>query len=158
MVFNTRIILPSIQKDCVPIHQKSLVVYEFSCRCEARYVGCATQRLEDRIKHVPTSIRKKTHSEREQPPRSCKTPNAQNKYDSAIGQHLLENPECAKMYNDDKFRIIGQARSSFHLGVLESVYIKTQNPVLCRQKEFVFSLGLFHQEKDDSALIGHKSN
>ena len=36
-----------------------------------------------------------------------------------------------------------QARSSFHLGVLESVYIKTQNPVLCKQKEFVFSLGLF---------------
>ena len=51
-----------------------------------------------------------------------------NKCDSAIGQHLLENPECAKIYNDDKFRIIGQARSSFHLGVLESVYIKTQNP------------------------------
>ena len=76
----------------------------------------------------------------------------------AIGQHLLENPECAKMYNDDKFRIIGQARSSFHLGVLESVYIKTQNPVLCRQKEFVFPLGLFNQEKGDSALIGHKSN
>ena len=43
-------------------------------------------------------------------------------------------------YTDDNFRIIGQARSSFHLGVLESVYIKTQNPVLCKQKEFVFHL------------------
>ena len=32
----------------------------------------------------------------------------------------------------------------FHLGVLESVYIKTQNPILCRQKEFVFSLKLFN--------------
>ena len=30
----------------------------------------------------------------------------------------------------------------FHLSVLESVYIKTQNPVFCRQKEFTFSLGL----------------
>ena len=29
------------------------------------------------------------------------------------------------------------------VGVLESVFIKTQNPVLCRQKEFVFSLKLF---------------
>ena len=71
---------------------------------------------------------------------------------------VLEYPECTKMYNDDKFRIIGQARSSFHLGVLESVYIKTQNPVLCRQKEFVFSLGLFKQEKRDSALIAYKSH
>ena len=110
-------------------------------------------RLEDRIEqYVPMSIRKK------QPPRGCKTRNAQNKCDLAIGQHLLENPECAKMYNDDKVRIIGQARSSFHIGVLESVYIQTQNPLLCRQKEFVFSLGLFHQEKGDSALMDHKSN
>ena len=63
--------------------------------------------------------------------------------ESAIGQHLIANAECAKTYTDDNFGIIGQARSSFHLSVLESVYIKTQNPVLCRQKEFAFSLGLF---------------
>ena len=75
-----------------------------------------------------------------------------------IGQHLLENPECAKMCTDEKFRIIGQAESSFHIGVLESVYIKTQNPVLCRQKEFVVSLGLFNKEKGDSTPIGRKSN
>ena len=43
----------------------------------------------------------------------------------------------------DAVNVSGQARSSFHLSVLESVYIKTQSPVLCRQKEFVFSLGLF---------------
>ena len=30
-----------------------------------------------------------------------------------------------------------KARSSFHLSALESVYIKTQNPVLRRQKEVV---------------------
>ena len=53
------------------------------------------------------------------------------------------NPECAKTYTDDNFRIIGQGRSSFHLSVLESVYIKTQNPVLCKQKDFIFSLGIF---------------
>ena len=58
------------------------------------------------------------------------------------------------MYIDDKFRIIEQARSPFHLGVLESVYIETQNQVLCRQKDFIFSLGLFNQEKSGNALIG----
>ena len=56
---------------------------------------------------------------------------------------LLTNPECAKTYTDVNFRIIGQGRSSFHLSVLESVYIKTQNPVLCKQKDFIFSLGIF---------------
>ena len=64
------------------------------------------QRLEDQIKqHVPTSVRKKTHIEREQPPRGCKTCNAQNKRDSAIRQHLLENPERTKMYTDIRFQI-----------------------------------------------------
>ena len=65
------------------------------------------------------------------------------KSDSAIGQYLITNPESAKTYTDDNFRIIRQARSSLHLGVLELVYIKTQNPVLCKQTEFVFLLGLF---------------
>ena len=63
--------------------------------------------------------------------------------ESSIGQHLIVNPECAKTYRNDNFWIVGQARSSFHLSVLESVYIKIQNPILCRQKEFVFSLVLF---------------
>ena len=136
--------LPSAKKDCDPTTQKSCVVYEFSCRCEARYVGRTTQRLADRIKqHVPTSIRNKSNTVREQTPRMCKKNNSNINCESAIGQHLIANPECAKTYTDENFRIIGQARPSFHLSVLESVYIKTQNPVLCRQKEFVFSLGLF---------------
>ena len=96
-----------------------------------------TQRLADRIKrHVPTSIMKKSSTVREQPPHMCKNISSKINCESAIGQHLITNPECAKTYTDDSFRIIGQARSSFHLDVLESVYIKTQNPVLCRQKEF----------------------
>ena len=145
VVYNTRVMLPSAKKDRVPTTQKSCVVYEFSCRYEARYVGRTTQRLADRIKqHVPTSIRKKSSTVREQPLRICKNISSKIYCESAIGQHLITNPECAKTYTDDNFQIIGQARSSFHLGVLESVYIKTQNPVLCRQKEFVSSLKLFN--------------
>ena len=89
------------------------------------------------------SIRKKSSTVREQPPRRCKNNNAKINCESAIGQHLITNPECAKTYTDDNFLIIGQARSSFHLTVLSSVYIKTQSPVLCRRKEFLFYLGLF---------------
>ena len=65
VVYNTRVMLPSAKKDCVPTTQKSCVVYEFSCRCEARYVGRTTQRLAERIKQqFPTSIRKKRYAER----------------------------------------------------------------------------------------------
>ena len=77
VVYSTRAMLPSAKKDSVPTTQKSCVVYEFSCRCEARYVGRTTQRLADRIKqHVPTSIRKKSNTVREQPPRLCKNNNS----------------------------------------------------------------------------------
>ena len=81
---------------------------------------------------------------REQPHRMCKNCDPEMKCDLAIRRHLIKNPECAKTFTDDNFRIIGQARSSFHLSVLESVYIKTQNPVLCKQKEFISFLGLFN--------------
>ena len=75
----------------------------------------------------------------------CKHISSKINCEPAIGQHLITNPECVETYTDDNFRIIGQARSLFHLGVLESGYIKTQNPVLCRQKEFVFSLKFFNE-------------
>ena len=50
MVYNTRAILPSAKKDCVPITQKSCVVYELSCLCEGRCVGHTSQRLAVTIK------------------------------------------------------------------------------------------------------------
>ena len=84
---------------------------------------------------------KKSNTVREQPPRLCKNNNAKINCESAIGQHLITNPECAKTYTDDNFRIIGQARSSFHLSVFKSVYIKSQNPVLYRQKISYFHWG-----------------
>ena len=120
LVYNIKVMLPSARKDSVSTTQKICVVYEISCQCEARYVGRTTQRLADRIKqHVPTSIRTKNTIIREQPPRMCKNSNSKLKSDSAIGQHLSKNPKCAKTYSDDNFRIIGQARSSFHLSVLK---------------------------------------
>ena len=112
----------------------------FSCCSVFHPVACGYMLFYSvmyRIKqHVPTSIRTKNTATGEQPPRMCKNSISKMKSDLAIGQHLITNPECAKTYTDDNFRIIGQARSSLHLGVLESVYIKTQNPVLCNKSSF----------------------
>ena len=63
--------------------------------------------------------------------------------DSAIGQHLLDNEQCAAKYNDKRFKILAVARNSFHLCLLEATFIKTKHPVLCKQKEFVYTLKLF---------------
>ena len=138
------IILTSCKLFSSDTHQS---IKAHQCRCEARYIGRTMQRLADRIQqHFHTSIRIKSSTLREQPPLlcvMCKNISSKSNCQSAIGQHLIAIPECAKTYTDDNFRIIGQARSSLYLGALESVYIRTQKPVLCRQKEFVFYLKLF---------------
>ena len=111
MWFTTLELCYHLLKDCVPTTQKCCV-HEFSCRCEARYVGRTTQRVADRIKQrIPASIRKKINTAREQPPRIYKKNNSKINCESAIRQHIT-NPECAKTYTDYNFRIIGQARSS----------------------------------------------
>ena len=124
VVYNTKVMLPSAKNDNVPTTQKSCVVYEFPCRCEAQYIGDTAQRLEGRTKqHVHMRIRTKSPIIREQPPHMCRNSNFKMTSDSSIGHLLIKNPECLKTYSDDNFQIIGQARSSFHLSVLESVYI-----------------------------------
>ena len=62
---------------------------------------------------------------------------------SAIG-HLLQNPTCAREYNDNKFSILARGRTSFHLFTLEATYIKTSKSKLCKQKEFVYGLKIIH--------------
>ena len=63
---------------------------------------------------------------------------------SAIEQHLLQNPTCAREYNDNKFSILARGRTSFHLLTLEATYIKTSKPNLCKQEEFVYGLKITH--------------
>ena len=41
---------------------------------------------------------------------------------------------------------------SYNLHTYYQGVIQIKDPVLCRQKEFVFSLGLFNQEKSGSAM------
>ena len=63
------------------------------------------------------------------------------KSQSAIGEHLLNNLECAKNYNDNMFSIVCKGRNMYHLSVLESIFIKTSKPSLCKQK-FVYNSNL----------------
>ena len=64
--------------------------------------------------------------------------------DSAIGLHLLQNPTCAQRYDDSGFSVLAQDRFPLHLSALEATFIKTSNPAICRQKEFVCSLKNVH--------------
>ena len=93
-------------------------------------------------KHVPKSITNpRTSANRQSFSRSCKNNiRPQQFHESAIGQHLLDNAQCALHYSNEKFSILARGRSSFHLSALEATFIKSLNPLLCKQKEFVYSL------------------
>ena len=57
MVFQTKPILTSIQKDDLPPHHNNSLIYLFSCSCGSCYIGRTNQRLDARIKqHVPMKI------------------------------------------------------------------------------------------------------
>ena len=56
---------------------------------------------------------------------------------SVNAEHSLNNSDCAKNYRDSNFSIISKARSEYHLNILESLFIKTLKPNLCKQ-QFVY--------------------
>ena len=126
-VFVCRQMLPASGKDVLPAIQKSSIIYEYKCHCDSRYVGRTAQRLQDRIKqHVPKWLRQHITSQRVQPNRASKRKQSAPECDSAIGQHLLENDQCAANCNDDQFFILDIARSLFHLSLLKASYIKVR--------------------------------
>ena len=136
--FSTRKMLPTVRKDVVPTKQKSMVVYQYVCRCDCRYVGRTSQRLQDRIKHhIPKAIRN-----RNQPDRDLFQSNLTST--SAIEQHLLKNEKCASYYDDNQFSILAKGRTLFHLSILEATLIKMFKSELCCQKEFVHTVKLHH--------------
>ena len=152
IICKTNQLLPVANKDALPALQNSNVIYQFSCHCDSRDVGCTSQRLQDRIKqHVPKSIRYGiSFPKRDLPIHKCKystksTTEIQSlTHDSAIGLHLLCNPTCAQHYDDNMFSILAKERLPFHLSALEATFIKTSNPILCRQKEFIYNLKIMH--------------
>ena len=143
VIFGTRTLFAGAGalKDRSPIHHKNNTVYLYKCHCDSAYVGRTGKRLHQRIdQHVPLYMRNTTTtngvrtSGRRRRRRRRGTINFDNL--SAIGQHLLQNPECRRNFREDRFSVLATARSDFHLSVLESIYIQLQRPNLCRQKRF----------------------
>lgn len=63
VVFSATPVLPSMQKDVLPLHHNNSLIYSFKCSCVSHYIGRTTQRLDVRIKqNVPTKIRNLKYS------------------------------------------------------------------------------------------------
>ena len=131
VVFTTWQLLPSTKNDALPSHHCSNLVYLFVCHGDSRYVGRTSQRLQKRIKqHIPKFT---ISTNRKSLPRRCKANSSPRQFhESAIGQHLVGNSEWTSHYNDDKFSILDRGRSLFHLSALETTFIKSLTPILCK--------------------------
>ena len=117
VVFTTRPTFSGVNKDVLPMTSQSLVVYEYHCRCDQRYVGKTTQLLSLRIQqHIPTRIGRNHSSS-----------------DSAITKHLKESRGCVPLDPASRFRVLARARHRCHLDVLEAIYIQKLCPSLCQQ-------------------------
>ena len=137
VIFNTRQLLPAITKDVLPYPHYSNVIYQFLYHCDSGYVGCTPQRLEERIKqHVPRSIANPPASaNRQSLSRSCKTnTRPQQFHESAIGQHLLDNAQCALHYSNEKFCILARGRSSFTFLLLKRLSLNLSIPFCVSKK------------------------
>ena len=115
----------------MPITQQSLVVYQYVWSCDCRYVGWTSLRLQEKIviQHIPRSIRNKKKPTKVLLRRNCKAKNPLNQleWDSAIGLHLLQNPDCAARFHDRQFSILAKARTRFHFAALEVIFLKHRN-------------------------------
>ena len=133
-VFTTRKVPIRALKESLPTTSQSNIIYKYECHCGSGYVGKTTQVLNKRIgQHIPPIFRSTSG-------KKCKLP---NKHSSAIGQHLIDNPQCAAEYSDGRFSILARGRSMYKLSILEAIFIRLRKPILCRQKKFVLSLKLF---------------
>ena len=148
IMFRSRPMLPKMRKDVLPTLSSQNVVYKFSCYCKSNYVGQTTQTLQKRMsQHVPKCLLDyqkfvcDNSGEQFDKKRMVSIINA--KKQSSICEHLVNNPECLKNYSNVRFRPIAQARSSFHLSVLEAVIISQNRPEICKQKDFTYQTLLF---------------
>lgn len=61
---------------------------------------------------------------------------------SAIAEHLLNNHQCPMSYYVSMFSILGQLHSDFHLNNSETIFIKSWQPSLCKQKGWLLGLNI----------------
>ena len=135
IIYSTRTLHSGIVKDSAPLHDTSRVIYKFRCHCNQEYIGRTHRRFHiRRDEHITDPIRGFIAGTADITDTDMKT---------AIGEHLKDNKVCALKYQDSMFTFIARGRNDLHLKILESLFIQTKRPVLCRKKEDVYSSKLF---------------
>lgn len=113
-------------KDRLPKPLTSSVIYSFNCSCGAAYIGRTSRSLAVRSReHVPKWL----------------LDGRTGKSNSAITDHLKTcNFDRTSVFSN--FSIVCRCRHDRLLRILEALFIKRDQPLLCRQKDHVINLRL----------------
>ena len=127
ITFSTTKLPVASPKDRLPTASMSSVIYSFRCGCRtASYIGRTSRTLAVRAReHIPKWL------EMGRPGR-CH---------SSISEHLLACTNCPPAPRD-RFTIVAQGRNQRVLRILEALFIKRDQPSLCKQKDYVIDLAL----------------
>ena len=142
-IFNTRQLLPAIKKDVLPSHHHSNVIYQFVCHCDSRYVGRASQRLEERIKqHVPRSIANPpaSHNRQSLPALARPTHTHNNFTNSPLVNIFLTTLNALFTTATKNFLFSLEVALLFAFLLLKRLSLNLSIPFCVNKKKFVYSL------------------
>ena len=133
VVFQTRTAFVSMRKDVLPFQHINSVIYKYTCSCGSDYVGRTSNRLDLRIRqHLPARILNLR----------LKRGQLANTSGSSIAEHMINSRECVADFNVERFSILSRSHSPFHLKVLETFYVQSLQPSLCKQRDCLLGLNV----------------
>ena len=133
VIFQTHTAFVSMRKDVLPPHQIDSVIYKYTCSCGSDYVGRTSNRLDLCIRqHLPTRILNlrliRGH--------------LANASGSSIAERMINSREYVADFNVDRFSILSRSHSLFHLKGLNTLYIRSLQPSLCKQRDCLLGLNV----------------
>ena len=133
VIFQTRTAFVSMRKDVLPPHHINSVIYKYTCSCGSDYIGRKSNRFNLRMKqHFPARILNL----------ELKRGQLVNTSGSSIADYMINRRECVADFNVDRFSILSRSHSIFHLKVLETLYVRSLQPPLCKQRDCLLGLNV----------------
>ena len=113
-------------------HHINSVIYKYTCSCGSDYIGRTSNRLDLCIRHLPAWIL------------NLRLIRGQlaNTSGSSVAEHMINSRECVANFNIDRFSILSRLHSLFHLKVLETLYVRSLQPSLCKQRDCLLGLNV----------------
>ena len=131
--FLNRTAFVSMRKDVLPPHHINLVIYKYTCSCGSDYIGRTSNRLDLRIKqHFPACILNL----------ELKRSQLVNISGSSIEDHMINSRGCVADFDVNRFSIVSRSHLLYHLKALETLYVRSRQPSLCKQRDCLLGLNV----------------